>query len=698
MNLLDQIVSFERVLLNESGRAVGPRVQEIFRNAFLRPVLDLTPIASQPDTATIALDAALTAELFGISSSVHAARTDGTITLSGVVTGVPITETTASIHVQARLDDSPVLITVPVRSDGVAVRRQTVGVLEGFTTADIQFTDCELSADRSVTDFPDDFERLAAIVETTRILLCALGGAVVRQSLDSALDHTARRKMAGGKLIDYQVVRHRLAEIAGRQVALQAATTFLASTGTAADRARHAAQLALTAGRLITEAVADCCQFYGGRGLLQNYPIAVDYQSAHRLASLLGRGDLLSEVVGALAASRAFAETAEAHEDPSLRSFRTRCRTFVESKIAPHHRDWDHTADLPRALFEDFAEAGFTGLIIDRDLGGAGGTFEQSRILIDELMRYPVAGVMTSLVAQSHGVLPLIARLGSPDQRRTYLAPSLAGELVSGIAITDPSGGSDLVRSIRLDAERSKHGWVLNGQKLFITNGPIADFLVVLARTDPRRGALGFTLFLVDTSNPGFSVKAALEKTGLRASPTGWLEFVDCYVPDSAVLGTVGNGFPEASTVLSNERLLISVCAAATARRSLETAVHIDWDDVTKGTAAAADIAEVFVLETYFADMMRRRDHVGVSESEAACAKFLSAELVQRVIRNCFRSVSGSVFSDPTYLTDSYRDSRVLGVFSGSSETMREVYANKLVNGYGIGPSAPVAEFDNSLV
>lgn len=357
-------------------------------------------------------------------------------------------------------------------------------------------------------------------------------------------------------------------------------------------------------------------------------------------------------------------------------------RDFVETSIAPHLDDWNDAGRMPRSAFTAIAGAGITRTMLPADLGGDGG-LRRSRLFVEEMMRYPCAGVLTSVLTQSHTVIPLLATLGTPAQRAGRLSGAVDGTLISGIAITDPAGGSDLVRSIGLRATKIRDGWRLDGEKMFITNGPIADFLVVLARTDPDRGALGMTLFIVDTRTTGFTVTETLDKLGLRASVTGRLRFDNCVVPDDALLGESGQGFRCAMEMLSNERLLVSIAAVAMSRQCLR--LVSDGSD-TPATEFAAEAVELDVLSAALDELVEARDRGLRRDHEIAAVKFMTADLAQRVTQRCLRAAAHRALPPVAreHLAASHRDARVLGVFAGSSETMRDVFAARLTIGRGL--------------
>lgn len=367
--------------------------------------------------------------------------------------------------------------------------------------------------------------------------------------------------------------------------------------------------------------------------------------------------------------------------DLAVDSFRQHARAVIATDILPLVGEWERTQVLPRAAYIAFARGGLVGLMVRQEFGGLGLSMRHAGALTEELMEHSLLGVLTSLVAQSHSVLPLLDELGTESQRDNYLAPALQGRSVCGIAITEPAGGSDLIGAIGTHAVEEEDCWVLNGQKLFITNGPVADFLLVLCRTELARGPLGMTMFIVDTASAGFKVKLKLEKTGLHCSPTGWLEFADCRVPKTAVLGPVNGGYACATSKLVDERILASVAALASARTVIRAASRLTRREPwSRRQPLARLLAEVeagfaFVYQT----IDRRSEDFRRYSADASAAKFVAAELAQHVIKRCMEVAGPESFLSEPAMYRAFRDIRVMGIFAGSSETMRDVYSVSLI-------------------
>jgi alkylation response protein AidB-like acyl-CoA dehydrogenase len=237
--------------------------------------------------------------------------------------------------------------------------------------------------------------------------------------------------------------------------------------------------------------------------------------------------------------------------------------------VAPFLDTWEDEEDLPREVFREFAQEGFTGVVVPAGLGGLGRSLPDALVLAEELMRVGAASVAVSLLLPALAVCPLLAGAASPEVRDRWLPRLLAGDTVAALAVTEPTGGSDLFSGPFCTACRDGGDWVLDGEKFFITNGPIADLVVVLARTADPPGPLSLTLLAVPADTPGFEVVGRHAKLGLRASPTGWLRFRGCRLPASSVIGAVHRGFADFLPVAAHERLLIAAGAVAYAQDCL---------------------------------------------------------------------------------------------------------------------------------
>ncbi|MBF6332420.1 acyl-CoA dehydrogenase family protein [Nocardia transvalensis] len=605
-------------------------------------------------------------------------RIAGRITCTGPV------EEFSSLCITVKDDDRVLVIHLPISRDGLQIRDRRACPISGFVTTEVALNDVILEETDVLLEALQVPEWITELVETTRLLVCTAIVVYLESAVRATVDYMAQREMDGVTLIDHQAPRHRLADVSADLLATYATAEVIASS-TDMKGKYGSVLLAYALTRIAPKAVSECAQFYGGRGFLNAYKIASDYAAVNGVSGLMGRRDLLAAKI-----SVEHAKLFDLHRLPRAESlpigieeFRRKLRNLLANEVAPNYANWDRAQEIPRQIFKLFGTAGITGLMIPPESGGFGGTFLHSEVLVEELMRYPIQGLATSLFAQSHSVLPLIAKLGTAAQKTKYLIPSISGDLVSSIAITEPAGGSDLIRAVRLRAERVSGGWRLNGEKLFITNGPISDFMIVLARTDVDRGALGMTLFIVDKGASGLS-RFVLNKFGMPASSTGWLRFDNCIVSDGAVLGEIGDGFRQAIDTLVDERLMVSLMASEMTSTCIRSCLERYGNRFRNLPDTLADMmAMTYVVSCFVRSLTRQRESDELAPHEVSCAKFRAAELLLEVLRMC-GAVVGSDYPGE-YIEICNRDARMLGVFAGSSETMRESFASNLAIGAGIG-------------
>lgn len=357
--------------------------------------------------------------------------------------------------------------------------------------------------------------------------------------------------------------------------------------------------------------------------------------------------------------------------------FRARADAWVRSEVLPGLPQWESEGTLPRSLFRSCGEAGLLGVMVPEALGGSGLDYSYAVVMAEELMRHRAASAAVSLMVQSNTVCPLLVHFASDELKGELLRPLATGAAVGALAATEPTGGSALTHTVRCTAERDGGDWVITGDKCYITNGPIADTLLVLARTSPGSGPFTLSLIAVPTGTPGFSVKGTHHKLALGASPTGELRLDRCRVPARFTVGRAGHGYPQVAQVLCHERLLIAIGSLAYARSVLEeTAAAVP------GRAARAELARLGAwLEAGRAFAMEGAAGVCAGVTDAAAtsmAKFALCELAQRVVAECARILGPAAAWEDAGLERALRETRVMSVFAGTSETMRELYGSRL--------------------
>jgi isovaleryl-CoA dehydrogenase len=244
---------------------------------------------------------------------------------------------------------------------------------------------------------------------------------------------------------------------------------------------------------------------------------------------------------------------------------------FAKEKIAPNADAIDRSNEFPRALWPELGALGLLGITVEEKWGGAGMGYLAHCVATEEISRASAA-IGLSYVAHSNLCVNQLRRNGNTDQKKRYLPKLVSGEHVGALAMSEPNAGSDVV-SMRTRAARSGSKYILNGTKMWITNGPVADVIVVYAKTEPTAGARGITAFIVEKNFPGFSTGQKLDKLGMRGSDTGELVFTDCEVPADNVLGVVGNGVNVLMSGLDYERAVLAAGPLGLMQACLDLAI-----------------------------------------------------------------------------------------------------------------------------
>jgi alkylation response protein AidB-like acyl-CoA dehydrogenase len=371
------------------------------------------------------------------------------------------------------------------------------------------------------------------------------------------------------------------------------------------------------------------------------------------------------------------------------RQFRLRARAFIDENILTFFENWENSQTMPRRIFEQWGESGFAGVLAPRRWGGSELDFSYSVILVEELMRSLVASVGISLLLPANTICPLLVRYASDELRRRFLQPLVRGKLIASLAVTEPDGGSDIVGALRCSAVSDGDYWIVTGEKVFITNAPIADVVFVLARTSEIGRPLSMSLIAVPTHIPGFSCSQQHLKLGLHASPTGAILLEGCRVPKNYLIGQMNYGYIYFSDVIAEERLLIAVGAVAYARGCLERTVQDMKSRQVEGASAVEYLAlrdeigfMVAELEALKAFVYGAAELVSLGESagvRANIAKYAVCEKVQRIVHRCVELHDRYRLCEGSWMARAICDTRVLSIFAGTSETMRDLASAQVV-------------------
>ncbi|HWC33579.1 MAG TPA: acyl-CoA dehydrogenase family protein [Mycobacteriales bacterium] len=367
-------------------------------------------------------------------------------------------------------------------------------------------------------------------------------------------------------------------------------------------------------------------------------------------------------------------------------AFRESFRSFVEREITPFHEQWEKDGVVSRDLWAAAGKHGFLGMAVPEEFGGAGtDDFRLNAVIGEELVRAGASGVGFTL--HNDVALPYYLGLANDEQRARWLPRLVSGELVTAIAMTEPGAGSD-VAGIRTTARRDGNDYLLNGAKTFITNGQLADLIIVAAKTDPDAGARGVSLLVVEAGMPGFARGRNLDKIGMSAQDTSELFFTDVRVPAANRLGEENAGFGYLMRNLAQERLSIAVSAVMSAETALARTLTYVKERQAFGQSIGAFQHSRFLLaelhtETTIARVFLDRcleEHVGggLDPETAAMAKWWTTETQLRVIDRCLQLHGGYGYMREFPIAKDFLDTRAQTIYGGTTEIMKEIIGRSL--------------------
>ena len=380
--------------------------------------------------------------------------------------------------------------------------------------------------------------------------------------------------------------------------------------------------------------------------------------------------------------------TAAAIHNEEMTLFRDMARRAFSQEILPHIETWEAAHAVPRELWRTLGAAGLLCPDMPEEFGAAGTTPQVTLAMIEELSHMGFGGIASGYGIHSNIVAPYINHFGSDAQRQYWLPKMITGDALGALAMTEPGAGSD-VQAIRTNAVRDGDEWILNGSKVFITNGMLADIVVVAAITDPGKGAKGTSLFLVDTTLPGFTRGKKIEKIGQHTSDTAELFFTDVRLPADALLGEENKGFVIMMTELPRERLGIGAQAVASAEGALEITVDYVKERKAFGQAIGAfqntrfklaDVKTRIALNRAFYDQCAEAYSRGeLSSDHAAMLKLASCEMQCEVIDDCLQLFGGYGYTVEYPISRFYVDARIQRIYGGTSEIMRDLVARTML-------------------
>jgi acyl-CoA dehydrogenase len=374
------------------------------------------------------------------------------------------------------------------------------------------------------------------------------------------------------------------------------------------------------------------------------------------------------------------------HMSQELDLFKQSLHRFLDQEVAPSYLDWEQQGIIPRQLWRTLGKAGFLCVDMPIEYGGCGGDLNMSAMVIEVLSQRGFAALATNVSVHSDIVAPYISHLGNEAQKKQWLPLLALGEAVGAIAMTEPGAGSDL-QAMRCKAIKTDEGYLVSGQKTFITNGQHADVCIVAAKTDPNAGAKGISLFLLEKASQGYDIGSNLKKIGQHCGDTSELFFSDVLVKEP--LGQLHKGFAHLMNELPRERLILAVGAIAACSGMLDMTVEYTKQRQLFGQSLSQLQNTRFVLahldtqmsihQAFILHCIALYEEDGLSAVMASKAKLSSTELQCKVADDCLQLFGGYGYMEEYPIARAFLDARVQRIYGGASEVMKEIIARDLL-------------------
>ncbi|MFT5215479.1 MAG: acyl-CoA dehydrogenase [Glaciecola sp.] len=368
--------------------------------------------------------------------------------------------------------------------------------------------------------------------------------------------------------------------------------------------------------------------------------------------------------------------------------FRNSLKDFLQKEVVPHIEKWEKTGTIERFIWKKFGEMGYFGLATPEAYDGLGLDLFYTVIFLEELQKINSGGFAAAMWAHAYLAMTHLNKEANHEQKLKYLQPSVMGDKIGCLCVTEPFGGSD-VAGMRTTAVKQGDTYVLNGSKTFITNGVYSDYMIVAAKTHPELGNKGISMFIVDSNTKGVSV-SKLDKLGWRASDTAEIAYDNVIIPASNLMGDEGKGFPYIMQHFALERLIMGVNAHARAEYALEYALQYMSERSTFGKTINkyqalrhryADLyADMEICKTYNYSVAYRLNKGEYVVKEATISKLRSTKMADEVAYDCLQFLGGYGYMEDYPMARLLRDSRLGPIGGGTSEILREIIAKIVID------------------
>lgn len=375
--------------------------------------------------------------------------------------------------------------------------------------------------------------------------------------------------------------------------------------------------------------------------------------------------------------------------------FRKSLQDFLQKEVVPHIEKWEKTGTIERFIWKKFGDMGFFGIAYPEAYGGLNLDLFYTVVLLEELQKIKSAGFAAAIWAHAYLAMTHLNAGGDERIKQDYLAPSISGDKIGAMCISEPFGGSD-VAGMRTNAVKNGNKYIINGSKTFITNGVYADYYIVAAKTSPDQGNKGISIFLVDTNLKGVSA-TKLDKLGWRASDTAEIAFDNVEIPEENLMGEEGKGFPYIMQHFALERLIMAVNAHASAEYALDYTIDYMSQREAFGTTInkfqalrhtmVEHATEVEHCKIFNYAAVARLDKGEYVVKEATMAKLKSTKVADDAIYSCLQMLGGYGYMEEYPLARLLRDSRLGPIGGGTSEILREILSKMIIDKQNYKPA-----------
>ena len=368
--------------------------------------------------------------------------------------------------------------------------------------------------------------------------------------------------------------------------------------------------------------------------------------------------------------------------------FRESLQDFLQKEVVPHIDKWEKTGTIERFIWKKFGDMGFFGISYPEAYGGLGLDLFYTVILLEELQKINSGGFAAAIWAHCYLAMTHLNKEGNNEIKDKYLAPSIAGDKIGCLGVTEPFGGSD-VAGMRTTAIKQGENYIINGSKTFITNGVYSDYMVIAAKTSPELGNKGISMFVVDSDTKGITT-SKLDKLGWRASDTAEIAFDNVIVPATSLMGNEGKGFPYIMQHFSLERLIMAINAHARAEYALEYTLQYMTERKTFGKSLdqyqalrhtySELYSEMEICKEYNYSVAFRLNKDEYVVKEATISKLQSTKMADNVIYQCLQFLGGYGYMEDYPMARLFRDSRLGPIGGGTSEILKEIISKMVID------------------